>query len=162
MSTDADVVRTGRCLCGAIRFRATGAPKWVAHCHCQSCRRQTASAFTTYAGYRADAVAFEGPAPARFASSPGVERSFCPRCGTPLAFTGDRWPDEIHLFLATFEDPMSLTPKAHVNTAEQLGWIHLDDGLPRLAGMSAAPRPQTSKPQASNSQTSNTQTSKPA
>ncbi|MBL8699776.1 MAG: GFA family protein [Alphaproteobacteria bacterium] len=145
MSADADVVRTGRCLCGAIRFRATGAPKWVAHCHCESCRRQTASAFTTYAGYLRDRVVFEGSPPAHFASSPGVTRSFCPRCGTPLAFQGARWPDELHLFLATFDDPMSLTPKVHVNVAEQLGWIHLADDLPRLAGMSA-PKPPPPAP----------------
>lgn len=140
MSAHADVVRSGRCLCGAIRFRATGAPKWLAHCHCESCRRQTASAFTTYAGYRNDQVAFDGAALGRFASSPGVTRSFCPRCGTPLAFAGARWPDEVHLFLATFDDPMTLAPKVHVNVAEQLGWIHLDDGLPRLPGMSPTPK----------------------
>lgn len=140
MSPDADVVRGGRCLCGAIRFRATGAPKWVAHCHCESCRRQTGSAFATYAGYRTDRVAFEGAPLGRFASSPGVTRSFCTRCGTPLAFEGARWPDEVHLFLATFDDPNALTPKAHVNTVEQLTWVHLADGLPRYELTGQPPR----------------------
>jgi hypothetical protein len=138
--SDPGPVRGGRCLCGAIRFRATGAPKWVAHCHCESCRRQTASGFTTYAGYRASAVAFDGAVPSRYHSSPGVTRSFCPRCGSPLAFVGERWPDEIHLFLANFDDPNDLAPKAHVNTAEQLGWIHLADGLPRFERSGQTPK----------------------
>lgn len=140
MSPATPLALSGRCLCSAIRFHATGEPKWVAHCHCESCRRQTASAFTTYAGYRHGQVTFEGDTPAHFASSPGVTRSFCPHCGTPLAFEGARWPDEIHLFLATFDTPNALAPKAHVNTIEQLAWVHLADGLPRLPrmGQSAA------------------------
>lgn len=140
MSAGTDVVRTGRCLCGAVRFRATGAPKWVAHCHCESCRRQTGSPFTTYAGYRTPTVAFEGTPLSRYPSSPGVTRSFCPRCGTPMSFVGERWPDEVHLFLATFDDPNALSPKAHVNTAEQLSWIHLADGLPRYERIGGTPK----------------------
>jgi hypothetical protein len=32
----------GGCLCGCVRFVATGRPSWVAWCHCQSCRRHSA------------------------------------------------------------------------------------------------------------------------
>jgi len=136
MSAASPAALSGRCLCGAIRFTAAGAPKWVAHCHCESCRRQTGSAFTTYSGYASEQVSSAGATPTRFHSSPGVTRSFCPHCGTPLAFEGARWPGEIHLFVATFDTPEALTPKAHVNTIEQLAWIHLADGLPRLPRMS--------------------------
>ncbi|MFZ2005552.1 MAG: hypothetical protein WB697_12720 [Stellaceae bacterium] len=31
-------ITTGRCLCGAIRYEFRGAPEWVVHCHCDSCR----------------------------------------------------------------------------------------------------------------------------
>lgn len=124
--------RGGRCLCGAVRFRAVGAPRFVAHCHCESCRRQTSSPFTTYAGYAAADVSFEGLPLSRHVSSPGVVRSFCPRCGAPMAYEGPRWPGEVHLFAAAFDDPASLAPSLHVNTAEALPWIHMDDGLRRI------------------------------
>jgi hypothetical protein len=127
------IERTGRCLCGAVRFVARDAPKWVAHCHCESCRRQTSSAFTTYAGYPEGMVEWRGETPAAFASSPGVTRRFCPRCGAPMSFAGARWPGEIHLFLASFDDPGGLTPTVHVYAGEQLPWIRLGDGLPRFA-----------------------------
>ena len=32
------VTRTGRCMCGAIRFEARDEPFDVTHCHCHSCR----------------------------------------------------------------------------------------------------------------------------
>ena len=133
--------RHGRCLCGQVRFVARGAPKWVAHCHCESCRRATSSAFTTYVGYSADAVAWTGAAPRAYASSPGVERRFCPHCGAPMSFAGARWPGEIHLFAASFDDPAALVPQVHVYVSEQLPWVHLDDGLPRYATTARAGPP---------------------
>ena len=134
-------VTQGHCQCRHLEYEFEGAPKWVMHCHCESCRRQTASPFTTYAGYVRERVSFDGATLSRYRSSPGVTRSFCPHCGTPLAFEGARWPGEIHLFLAIFDTPNALTPRAHVNTIEQLDWIHLADGLPRLPriGQSATP-----------------------
>jgi hypothetical protein len=125
--------RQGRCLCGQVRFRAQGDPNWVAHCHCESCRRATSAAFATYAGYPLAAVQWDGEGPARYRSSPGVMRGFCPRCGSPMSFEGERWPDEVHLFVSSFEDPGQLAPKAHVHVQEQLPWIHLADGLKRFA-----------------------------
>jgi hypothetical protein len=50
-----------------------------------------------------------------------------------VSFEGERWPEEIHLFAVSFEDPASLAPKGHVYVEEQLAWVHLADGLPRFA-----------------------------
>jgi hypothetical protein len=131
MSKDEET-RAGGCSCGAIRFEATGEPRWVAHCHCTDCRRATASAMTTYAGYARTQVRFVAGEPASRHSSPGVTRRFCAACGTPISFEGERWPDEIHLFVCTFDDPAAFEPRAHVYTAEQVPWLHLDDGLRRF------------------------------
>jgi len=128
-----DDTRRGRCLCGLVQFLARGEPLWVAHCHCESCRRATSAAFATYAGYPRANVEWTGSPPGQYASSPGVTRRFCPRCGSPISFEGESWPDEIHLFVASFEQPELFRPKAHVHVEEQLGWLHLADGLPRFA-----------------------------
>ena len=42
----------GHCLCGQVTFEFTGSPLWCGHCHCESCRRATASPFTTWIGVR--------------------------------------------------------------------------------------------------------------
>jgi hypothetical protein len=123
----------GGCLCGAVRFQADGPPKWVAHCHCGSCRRATGAAMTTYAGFARGQVRIVKGAPKGFASSPGVTRRFCPACGTPLSYEGERWPDEIHLFATTFDDPASFRPQAHVYVAEGMPWLRIHDTLPRYA-----------------------------
>jgi len=121
----------GGCLCGAIRFVATGEPLWAAHCHCQSCRRSTGAPFATFVGFPPDQVAFTADTPATYASSPGVRRSFCRNCGTPIAYEADRFPDEIHLYVCILDDPAAVTPTEHVHAGEQLSWLHLADGLPR-------------------------------
>ena len=32
---------SGSCLCGAVRYEATGEPKRFVHCHCSRCRKAT-------------------------------------------------------------------------------------------------------------------------
>jgi hypothetical protein len=126
-------VRTGRCLCRAVTFAARGEPRWVAHCHCESCRRATSSAIATYAGYTSSNVEWTGEPPAEYRSSPGVIRRFCRHCGSPMSFEGERWPDEVHLFVPSFDQPEAFQPKGHVHVEEQLGWLKLADHLPRYA-----------------------------
>ena len=129
MNKTRDRNKEGGCLWGAVRYRGEGAPLWVVHCHCRSCQRATASAMTTYAGYAAGNFSVEAGEPGRFNSSPGVTRSFCGRCGTPLAYESTRWAGEVHVFVCTLDDPEALTPKAHVHVAARLSWLHLNDGL---------------------------------
>jgi hypothetical protein len=50
-----------------------------------------------------------------------------------MSFASDSWPDEIHLFVASFEDAADFAPTLHVHVEEQLPWLHLADGLPRFA-----------------------------
>ena len=125
------IARTGHCFCGALRFVARGEPRWVAHCHCESCRRATSSPIATYAGYRTGNVEWTGEQPAEHRSSPGVLRRFCRSCGSPMSFEGEQWPGEIHLFVPSFDAPETFRPQCHVHVGEQLHWLHVTDQLPR-------------------------------
>ena len=120
----------GRCLCGAVRFETEAPPLWQSHCHCESCRRATSSPFTSYFGMAEGAWRWTGAPPAEYASSPGVMRYFCGRCGSPMAYRSDRWPEEMHFFAASLDDPARYRPENHVFWAEHLPWIALADGLP--------------------------------
>lgn len=122
---------TGRCLCGAVRYRFAGRPNWQAHCHCESCRRATSSPFTSFFAVDHDRLEWSGTAPARHESSPGVFRGFCPRCGSPIAYQSATRTHEIDLYALTLDDPGGFAAEAHVHWNEHLPWLHLSDGLPR-------------------------------
>ncbi len=114
---------TGHCLCGAIRFAFELPVRWVLHCHCESCRRATGSPMTTFVAVPDAQLGWEGT-PARFASSPGVERAFCGTCGSPLCYRHDGRPDETHLYAALLDDPGAVTPEGHDFIVERIGWMH--------------------------------------
>jgi hypothetical protein len=125
---------TGRCLCGAVRYQYDGEPTLVVHCHCESCRRQTSSPVATFVLIPRAALRFTGGQPKEFASSPGVRRSFCGECGSPISYLTDRRPDIIDLFAGTLSDPAKLAPQCHVHAIEQLAWFEVADHLPRYPG----------------------------
>ena len=112
----------GSCHCGAVRYSASGGPKFVSRCHCGSCRRTTGGAFSTWVGFRDDQVAWRG-GPSFYASSPGVKRGFCRACGTPLSFQSDKWAGETHFLIGTFKDPNAFTPAGDYLKEEALHWL---------------------------------------
>src|SRR5262249_57283336 len=81
---------TGRCLCGAVRYEFEGEPEETLHCHCESCRRHTSSPVATFVMVKASDLRFTKARPKEFASSAGVLRSFCSRCGSPIGLRSDR------------------------------------------------------------------------
>jgi hypothetical protein len=127
------VTTSGRCLCGAIRYEYQGEPQAVVHCHCESCRRQTSSAVATFVIVPKSALRFTRGQPTEFTSSPGVQRSFCGECGSPIAYRSARRPDVVDLFAGTLADPTAVSPSCHVYTEEQLPWFEVLDDLPRYA-----------------------------
>ena len=126
--------KTGRCLCGAIGFAYDGEENWRAHCHCESCQRQTASPFTTFMGVPNGAWRSTGAEPAIYESSPGVRRMFCPTCGAPVAYEADRYPEEIHFYASLLDDHSGFEPRGHVHWEERVNWVEPADSLPRKTG----------------------------
>lgn len=136
----------GHCLCGAIQYEYDGEPTLVTHCHCESCRRQTASPVATFVIVPKAALRFTRGHPKEFASSPGVYRSFCAECGSPMYYRTERRPDLIDLYLGTLSEPAAITPQCHVHAVEQLPWFEVLDDLPRYPGSRWADGPTRTGP----------------
>jgi hypothetical protein len=132
MSGGSDI-HTGACLCGAVRFRADGAPLAVNHCHCVQCQRSSGAGMLTWATWPLAAVRIEGR-PAAYESSPGVRRSFCARCGSTLFWqrlSGAQ--PRLDIAAGTFDEPDRLAPGEHIFIKSRRRWMPLCDALPAYA-----------------------------
>lgn len=130
----------GSCMCGAVRFEATGTPLGVGHCHCESCRRHTGAPVVTYVGFRADQVTFSGQERCIYASSPGVARAFCNTCGTSLTWEGVTHASGdkiIEFHISSVENPERFLPEDHTRYGERIAWFDVSDTLPRYLGVAA-------------------------
>ena len=124
---------TGHCLCRAIAFVYDAEPRWTLNCHCESCRRATSAPMATWICVPRAAFRYTAGAPSYYASSEGVRRGFCGKCGSPLTYENTKVPDEVHVLAGALDDPNAARPTAHVFSAEQLAWFDAADALPRYA-----------------------------
>lgn len=125
------MTKTGRCLCGKIQFLYEGPEIWRAHCHFESCRRQTASPFTTFLAIPDGKWRWMGDEPAVYVSSPGVRRLFCSTCGTPVAYNADRHPVETHFYASLLDEHADFIAERHLHWEERVAWVEPADNLPR-------------------------------
>lgn len=132
---------TGHCFCGDVAYEVSGVPLEVVHCHCESCRRTTSSPVTTFLIVRRADFRYTQGTPNVYASSPGVRRSFCGRCGSPMAYESDGRPDHVDLYACSLADPSAFTPRTHVYVEEQVPWFEMLDDLPRYAKTSRDAEP---------------------
>ena len=116
------------CQCGGARAEMSGAPKFVSNCHCAACRKATGAAFSTWVGFKEEQVRWTGGEPSFYASSAGVKRGYCAKCGTPLTYASDKWPGETHFLIGVMEKPDAYTPTGDVFADEALPWAqHIED-----------------------------------
>ena len=105
---------TGGCLCGDVRFVATGRPYRVGICHCLDCRKNHGALFHASAIFPADAVTIEGEA------REYTGRFFCPRCGSPVFGRSD---DEVMVNLGALDAPDQLKPTYELWTVRREAWL---------------------------------------
>jgi len=118
----------GRCLCGAVRFIATGQPKGVYWCHCQSCRRHTGAPASVFVAFDRAAYRVTQGEITKFDSTPGrTTRGFCGRCGSTLTCETVGLPTETHFHVGTFDRAGELRPTRHVFAEEHLPWMPMGD-----------------------------------
>ena len=115
----------GGCLCGAVRFTATGVPKGVYWCHCQSCRRHTGAPASVFVAFEPRAYTVTKGEISKFDSSPGkTRRGFCGRCGSTLTCESLHEVTLPHFHIGAFDQAAQLQPTKHYFVEERLPWLH--------------------------------------
>ena len=122
----------GGCLCGAVRFRATGAPLVLSRCHCRSCRLAAGSAGVAWAVYKRTHFVLLQGALVQYRSSPEAVRTFCGTCGTSISYEPTDSPENIEVTSATFDDPNRFAPVREVWVSHRVTWEQLDPALPQF------------------------------
>ena len=110
-----DAVRTGGCLCGAVRYSVRGEPLHVGRCHCADCRKESGSAFTVYGQWPREAFDLSG----ELATYDG--RSFCPRCGSRLVCLNGA---AVEVRIGSLDDALfGLQPEAEIWIKRREPWL---------------------------------------
>ena len=120
-------VHEGGCLCGKVRYRTVGKPRWQAACHCRFCQRASGSAFSTQAYFVRDNVQISGSPRVYEHRSPDHGRAlrsqFCPHCGVAVALAFERFPLMQAIHAGTYDDAGWIEVDKHIFTASAMKWI---------------------------------------
>lgn len=121
---------TGGCLCGAVRYRVSGEPTTSSACHCRSCRLASGATPVAWVVFPVERYTLLSGQLSEHRSTPPVRRSFCARCGTPIAYQHDDALHEIELTTATLDEPERFPPRYEIWHEDKLSWAVADPRLP--------------------------------
>ena len=126
-------MRTGQCHCGAVRYGLEGEPIHHTLCHCSDCRRHAGAPVVGWAMFKSDQLNVTRGEAKIYASSETGRRHFCGECGTGLFYTNDTMlPGITDIQSGTLDEPDSLPPEAHIQTADRIAWMKNIDSLPEF------------------------------
>jgi hypothetical protein len=123
----------GQCLCGAVRFEIDAPARWAWHDHTRASRLAHGAA---YASWRKRFRITDGDDEiTRYEDKAARSvRSFCKRCGTPVAYERARSPHMVNIPRALFASRTGRQPLYHIGIDEQQEWIYLGEPLRPLKG----------------------------
>jgi hypothetical protein len=125
----------GSCLCGAVAFGATAAPRRVVNCYCSACRRSRAAAFSSTLLVRSASFRFiRGAHRARHYALPEPRRyatRFCEECGSP---TPSAHPDlpMAAIPAGAIDTPLEPLPAEHVYVGSKAPWVQIGGAWPQF------------------------------
>ncbi len=122
----------GGCLCGAVRYRATGSPLRCVICHCANCRKHSGAPCLSLVHFPVNSFEWIGSEPKRYRSSRYAERGFCSECGSTLSMHEEVLGDRVQVTLGSLDAPADVEPQDHVWTESAIPWFQVTDALPRF------------------------------
>jgi hypothetical protein len=132
VSQDAEPQRTARCACGNLTVTARGEPIDVYLCSCTACQRGSGSAFSYAALFPESAVAIAGDRHEyrqRGDSGRSIDSSFCPTCGTTVAFRAEGLRGTVGVPVGCFADPSFARPSKLFWASRRHHWLDLPDSI---------------------------------
>lgn len=126
---------TGRCLCGAIAFEATGDRAGATACHCSQCRRWSGHHWASVNVPVASLVVTKGEESLKWhRSSDYARRGFCRECGSALFWHADKlddYKDRIAIGAGALDAPTHVALQEHIFVRDKGDYYGITDGLPQ-------------------------------
>jgi hypothetical protein len=127
----------GRCLCGAVQYRADGASLAQLICHCRDCQRVSGSAGLPVVVVRASEFSFEGET-RTYTKTGGsgmpTTRNFCAHCGSLLFGTPHHAPEIVTIYAGTLDEPSRFNAEFVQFTSERHQLDARDPGVAQHTG----------------------------
>jgi hypothetical protein len=131
---------TGRCFCGAVRFRSDQPPVATRACWCRDCQYLAAGNASVNVFFKTASFTVTGKLGEYVSTADSgsvMRRSFCPTCGTPLFSEAQSRPDLIVVRAGALDDPELGRPASVIWTASAPRWAIIDSAVPGCAGQPA-------------------------
>jgi hypothetical protein len=114
---------TGHCLCGRVRYEADADLRGTIHCHCETCRRTHASAFSSIAAVPRERFRWVAGEEllSSYESSPGKFRRFCSVCGSHLFAEREGHP-HVMLRLGCLDNGPTSHVLGHIWRSDAASW----------------------------------------
>ena len=132
---DAKTERSASCACGRLTVKTNGEPVDVYLCSCLKCQRGTGSAFSYAALFPESAVTIAGEQrhyESRGDSGKAIDSSFCPDCGTAVAFRAEGLPGLIGVPVGCFADPNFAKPSKLFWASRRHRWLDLPADIAKV------------------------------
>jgi hypothetical protein len=134
---------TGKCLCGAVRYRITAEPIVTRACWCRLCQYLGAGSGTVNTCFPSESVSIEGRLSDYVSvadSGARMHRRFCGICGTQMFSAAESRPQLLFIRAGTLDTPELVRPAATIWTAAAPSWACIDAQIPSFAGQPPPPR----------------------
>ena len=121
----------GSCLCGQVKYEITGKMGPITHCHCPTCRKAHATAFSSVSCVQLDDLRFTAGEELLkcHESSPGKKRYFCSNCGSQIY--AKREDQDFYIFrMGTIDGDPGIRPARHIFTRYKAPWYNIHDEIP--------------------------------
>ncbi|HET8895216.1 MAG TPA: GFA family protein [Gaiellaceae bacterium] len=120
----------GQCYCGGVQIVVTGEPAAVGYCHCQNCRKWSASPVNAFTLWPTDAVEVTKGQELldEYYKTEQTYRVWCTACGGHVMSRHPAW-GLVDVYAATIPS-FPFEPGMHVNYESTV--LPMKDGLPKL------------------------------
>ena len=120
----------GGCLCGAVRYEASGEPTRFYHCHCSRCRKATGTGHASNLFLQPGELTWlQGEEHVRTFKLPEAQRfsnRFCALCGGRLPRAA---ADRVIIPAGSLDDEAPIQPQARIFSGSRTRWSCSGDDL---------------------------------